>query len=289
MPPGLRTTEVLTANRYRNPGAARPGRRARGRRLGVRRPDRRRAGPGRPGGGARGGPAHPDAAPLPRAGRLLVAGGHRPAGPHHRRRARPGGGAPRAVAAAGRAQPPRPGDRDLDLGTLQARGVRLAGHVDEVTGHVARFRDDLAGTVQAADRTMHRFLDAVDRRVLETGLTDEVWAPDRPRPVPVPSSPTRLDLRAERIGTVLLATGFVPDHPWLRLPITEPDGVDPAAPRGHPCPGRVRRRPAVPAPPGLRVHRRRPARRPRRGRAPAGRAAPRRRRVTACSGGRCAS
>ena len=38
------------------------------------------------------------------------------------------------------------------------------------------------------------------------------------------SSPTRLDLRAERIGTVLLATGFVPDHPWLRLPITEPDG-----------------------------------------------------------------
>ena len=165
------------------------------------------------------------AAQLPRAGRLLVAGGAPAA------LARTIDDVPDPVAArhetslqlVGRNHPRR-GDRDLDLGTLQARGVRLAGHVDEVTGHVARFRDDLAGTVQAADRTMHRFLDAVDRHVLETGLTDEVWSPDRPRPVPVPSSPTRLDLRAERIGTVLLATGFVPDHPWLRLPITEPDG-----------------------------------------------------------------
>jgi len=128
-----------------------------------------------------------------------------------------------SLQLVGRKHPTR-GDRDLDLGTLQARGVRLAGRVDEVTGHVARFRDDLAGTVRAADRTMHRFLDAVDRRVLETGLTDEVWSPDRPRPVTLRSSPTRIDLRAERIGTVLLATGFVPDHPWLRLPITEPDG-----------------------------------------------------------------
>ena len=88
------------------PGAARPRGRARGRRLGVRRPDRRRAGPGRPGGGARGGPAHPAAAQLPRAGRLLVVGDHGPPGPHHRLRARPGGGSPRDVAAAGRAQPP---------------------------------------------------------------------------------------------------------------------------------------------------------------------------------------
>ena len=33
-----------------------------------------------------------------------------------------------------------------------------------------------------------------------------------------------LDLRAEGIGTVLVAAGYRPDHPWLRLPITDPDG-----------------------------------------------------------------
>ena len=224
VPPGLRTTEVLTANHYRNPGQL-----ASGGVLVV--------------GASASGVQIADE--LVRSGRevVLAVGRHTRLPRSYRgldvfwwleatgRLARTIDDVPDPVAArhesslqlVGRNHP-MPGDRDLDLGTLQARGVRLAGHVDEITGHVARFRDDLAGTVQAADRRMHRFLDAVDRHILETGLTDEVWSPDRPRPVPVTSSPTRLDLRAERIGTVLLATGFVPDHPWLRLPITQPDG-----------------------------------------------------------------
>jgi putative flavoprotein involved in K+ transport len=32
-----------------------------------------------------------------------------------------------------------------------------------------------------------------------------------------------VNLDAERIGTVLLATGYRPHHPWLHLPITGPD------------------------------------------------------------------
>jgi len=224
VPPGLRTTEVLTANRYRNPGQLAPG--------GVLVV-----------GASASGVQIADE--LARAGRevVLAVGRHTRLPRSYRgldvfwwleatgRLARTIDDVPDPVAArretslqlVGRNHP-RPGDQDLDLGTLQARGVRLAGHVNEVTGRVVRFRDDLADTVQAADRTMHRFLDAVDRRVLESGLTDEVWSPDRPRPIPLPSSPTRLDLRSERIGTILLATGFVPDHPWLRLPITEPNG-----------------------------------------------------------------
>ena len=224
VPPGLRTTEVLTANRYRNPGQLAPG--------GVLVV-----------GASASGVQIADE--LARAGRevVLAVGRHTRLPRSYRgldvfwwleatgRLARTIDDVPDPVAArremslqlVGRNHP-RPGDQDLDLGTLQARGVRLAGHVNEVTGRVVRFRDDLADTVQAADRNMHRFLDAVDRRVLESGLTDEVWSPDRPRPIPLPSSPTRLDLRSERIGTILLATGFVPDHPWLRLPITEPNG-----------------------------------------------------------------
>ena len=35
---------------------------------------------------------------------------------------------------------------------------------------------------------------------------------------------TRIDLRAEGIGTVVLATGFRPHHPWLNVPVVAPDG-----------------------------------------------------------------
>jgi putative flavoprotein involved in K+ transport len=114
--------------------------------------------------------------------------------------------------------------RDLDLATLQARGVRLVGRVEGVDGHTVHLGHDLAGTVAAADRKMHRFLDTVDGYVHRSGLTHEVLPAVRPRPVDVPPTPERLDLPAERIGTVLLATGFRPDFPWLRLPVLEPDG-----------------------------------------------------------------
>jgi putative flavoprotein involved in K+ transport len=114
--------------------------------------------------------------------------------------------------------------RDLDLAVLQRRGVRLVGRFDGLEGSTARFRSDLADSVTAADATMHRFLDAVDDYVDRVGLTREVWTGTRPRPVAVAEAPRRVDLRAERVGTVLLAAGYRPHHPWLRLPITAPDG-----------------------------------------------------------------
>jgi putative flavoprotein involved in K+ transport len=115
-------------------------------------------------------------------------------------------------------------DADLDLATLQRRGVRLAGRLTDLSGRVATFADGLADTVGSADRRLHRLLDGIDRYVDSTGLGAEVWAPHRPRPVAVPETPRRLDLAAEGIGTVLLATGFTPDLGWLDLPVVGRDG-----------------------------------------------------------------
>ena len=115
-------------------------------------------------------------------------------------------------------------DDDLDLGLLQSRGVRLAGRLLGTDRRAARFDDGLAGHVAEADRRLRRFLDAVDEYVDRVGLTSEVWAAGRPRPVPVQDPPERLDLRAEGIGTMLLATGYRPDHRWLRLPVTDERG-----------------------------------------------------------------
>ena len=128
-----------------------------------------------------------------------------------------------SLQLVGRNQPGEKG-RDLDLAALQARGVRLVGRVTGVSGSTLQLGGDLAGTMAAADRKMHRFLDTVDDYARRSGLADEVLPVVRPRPVAVPAVPSRIDVRAEGIGTVLLATGFRPDHPWLRLPVLAPDG-----------------------------------------------------------------
>ena len=113
---------------------------------------------------------------------------------------------------------------DLDLGVLQSRGVRLAGRLTRLSGRSAEFGDDLIANIRAADQGMRRFLDRVDNFVDSSGLGAEVWPGMWPRPVRVANPPRRLDLRAEGIGSIVVAAGFRPHHPWLNLPVTEPDG-----------------------------------------------------------------
>jgi putative flavoprotein involved in K+ transport len=113
---------------------------------------------------------------------------------------------------------------DLDLGTLQARGVRVTGRLLGLIGHRAHLGQGVERAVADADRRLRRLLDDADRYADQSGLSSELWAPDRPAPVEVAPQPDRLDLAAEQIGTVLLATGYRPHHPWLRLPVTAPDG-----------------------------------------------------------------
>jgi putative flavoprotein involved in K+ transport len=120
---------------------------------------------------------------------------------------------------------PERAGQDLDLAAVQAQGVRLTGRLVDVAGRVATFADDLHETATAGDRAMHRFLDAVDRHVERAGLTSEVWPVHRPQPFDVPRPPRRLDLGVEGIGTILLATGFRPDHSWVDLPVTDADGA----------------------------------------------------------------
>jgi putative flavoprotein involved in K+ transport len=116
-------------------------------------------------------------------------------------------------------------NEDLDLAFLKAQGVRLTGRLAQVDGGQAWFRADLAASIASAERRMHRLLDTVDEFANASGLGQELGPPARPGIVAVPPTPTRLDLRAEGIGTILLATGYRPDHPWLRLPVTAPNGT----------------------------------------------------------------
>jgi putative flavoprotein involved in K+ transport len=114
---------------------------------------------------------------------------------------------------------------EVDLAALQRLGVRLTGRLESLEGRTAEFGDQLAAVTADADRRMHGLLDSIDGYVDSVGLGREVLAPVRPTAVTVASSPSRLDLRAEGIRTVVLATGFRPDTGWVELPIVEPDGT----------------------------------------------------------------
>jgi putative flavoprotein involved in K+ transport len=115
---------------------------------------------------------------------------------------------------------------DLDLASLHARGVRLVGRLERVDDGVAWFRRDLWETMTRAETRLHRLLDRIDRYVDTCMPCSAVTRPGpRPRPFRPPHAPDRLDLRRAGIRTILLATGYRPDYPWLRLPITGGDGA----------------------------------------------------------------
>ena len=128
-----------------------------------------------------------------------------------------------SLQLVGRNQPGEQG-RDLDLAALQARGVRLVGRVTGVSGPPCSW----AATWPARWRRRTGRCTGSSTRSTTT-CAGPAWPTrccpwrdrDRSR---VPAAPSRIDARAEGIGTVLLATGFRPDHPWLRLPVLAPDG-----------------------------------------------------------------
>ena len=75
----------------------------------------------------------------------------------------------------------RPDHRTLDLGTLAADGVELAGRLTGTDGHHAHFARDLTLTIAAADARMRRVLADIDAHIDATGLTAEVLDPE-PQP-----------------------------------------------------------------------------------------------------------
>ena len=115
--------------------------------------------------------------------------------------------------------------QEVDLATLHGRGVVLAGRLESISGSLATFAEDLPHTITAADRRLRLFLDDVDRHVERVGLTAEIEPAMRPPAFTAPPAPQGLHLARERIGTIVLATGYRPEHSWIHLPIKSDDGT----------------------------------------------------------------
>jgi putative flavoprotein involved in K+ transport len=108
----------------------------------------------------------------------------------------------------------RGGGRDLNLRTLQRRGVALLGHLEGAEGRVARFAPDLAASVAWGDDRHEQFIGLVRKLAAARGLPMPAIVPPAPF---VADAPRRLDLTG--FGAVIVAAGYRPDYgSWVHCP-----------------------------------------------------------------------
>jgi putative flavoprotein involved in K+ transport len=114
---------------------------------------------------------------------------------------------------------------DLDLNTLAEQGVRCVGRLVGVQGCSAQFSGALANMVKMSELKMQRLLRAIDDWISASGVDEFPQPASTPAPVSLRVPPTLgLDLQAERIHTVIWATGFRPDYTWLKVPVLDRKG-----------------------------------------------------------------
>lgn len=144
--------------------------------------------------------------------------------------------------AVSRAQPSlqlvgRPDRSTLDLPVLRRLGVRLTGHLADVDSVRVRFADDLIATTAAADIKMATVLMRIDEHIARHAMDADDPAPFVPSWSVRDDEVLSLDLRAERIETVIWATGYRREYPWLRLPVLDSRGDIVHTGGVTPCPG----------------------------------------------------
>jgi putative flavoprotein involved in K+ transport len=114
---------------------------------------------------------------------------------------------------------------DLDLNALQGQGVRLVGRLGMIRDGTALFSGSLDNKTELADLKLGRLLDAFDAWAAEAGLDGPPAPAERPEPTVVRGKPPlMIDLRRGEIASILWATGFRPDHSFLRLPVLDRKG-----------------------------------------------------------------
>ena len=157
--------------------------------------------------------------------------------------------------------------RTVDLNALRRLGVRLVGRLAGIRDGTAQFSGSLAQRVRAGGPQAgpaaghHRRVGGPDRG--RRGAPPQRFAPTEV-PAPVPLS-ARL---GGEIATIVWATGYRHELPWLDVPVFDRKGRVAPRRRGHVQPRPVPDRPAVPAPPQVHADRRRRGGRPRADRPP---------------------
>ena len=114
--------------------------------------------------------------------------------------------------------------RNLDLGTLQAAGVRLCGHAIGGADSRIECTQEVGATVAASEAKLDRVLTRIDDYIEREGLEARVEPKHALTHIDVPPTEKQLDLTRAGIRSVVWATGYRRSYPWLKLPILTSDG-----------------------------------------------------------------
>ena len=116
------------------------------------------------------------------------------------------------------------GGKQLDLAVLDRLGVIVAGRLEGFGGRRALFAADVQTNIADADRRMKRVLDRIDDHIERTWRGAWPHRDNRPPDVDLPGSPGSLDLDAAGVTTVIWATGYQREYPWLHVDALDPAG-----------------------------------------------------------------
>jgi putative flavoprotein involved in K+ transport len=119
-----------------------------------------------------------------------------------------------------------PSRATIDLNHLQSTGIRVVGRFAGLTEDgKAQFSGSLPNVCALADLKLGRLLNTLDEWATENGLDKEAEPPERFRPTDLPADPPlMLPLTGGQFRTVVWATGFRSDYPWLHLPVLDQKG-----------------------------------------------------------------
>lgn len=119
------------------------------------------------------------------------------------------------------------GGHTIDFRRFAADGITLLGRLTAARDGVIDIAADLAENLANGDLVYATFLNMVDAHIQLHGL-DFPQEPAARAALPDPACVTdplrRLDLRTERIGAVIWATGYGVDFGWIDLPVLDAHG-----------------------------------------------------------------
>lgn len=105
------------------------------------------------------------------------------------------------------------GGRDLNLRTLRAKGIKLAGRFLGAQGRIAHFAPDLGASVAWGDQAYRDLMKLIEARATALGMHVQIDEPGRFEA----EAPETMDL--SRFSVAIYATGFRPDYrSWLPWP-----------------------------------------------------------------------
>ena len=120
------------------------------------------------------------------------------------------------------------GGHTIDFRRFAADGVTLLGRVTAARDGVLEIAPDLATNIANGDAYYATFLGIVDDFVAARGLEhpDDPLARIRLPDPPCLTAPLRtIDLRTERVSSVIWATGYGLDLNWIDIPVLDADGA----------------------------------------------------------------